>query len=150
MRPNARDVVAQLRDAAGVAGRGYFGHEADRRERRVRREALLDDGLERVELGRPRRRPPRRRRIEIARQRAGGDPVVNDGAAHAEAAGQWRSWKAALPGDAGVRRGYPIRTRASPLEPEEGRIWRVAWSRAHPALSAQVAETRSPVCNSRR
>ena len=87
MRPNARDVVAQLRDAAGVAGRRHFGQEADRRERRVRREALLDDGLERVELGRPRRRPPRRRRIEITRKLAGGDPVVNDAAAHPEPLG---------------------------------------------------------------
>src|SRR5690348_6381587 len=89
---------------------------------RVRREALLDDGLVRVELGRPRRRPSRWRRIEITRELAGGDTVVIDAAAHPRAAGQWRSWKAGLPRDVGVTGGYPIRTRASPLEPEEGRI----------------------------
>jgi len=59
MRPNARDVVSELRNAAGEAGRGRFGHEADRQERGIRREPLVDDGLERVELGRPRPNPPR-------------------------------------------------------------------------------------------
>jgi len=42
-----------------------------------------------------------------------------------------------------------VHTRASPLEPEEGRIWCVASSHAHRALMAQVAGARYPVCKPR-
>src|ERR1019366_1417096 len=80
-------VVAQLRDAARIAGGATLVEEPHRTQRGIGREALIDQRGEWIQLLRAPGRSSRRDRIDLAIELPGRDPVMNGPKADAELLG---------------------------------------------------------------
>ena len=84
-RTHARHIVAHLGDPARIAGGADLVEEADGRELRVGRKALVNDRGKRIEAASPRDGTRRDRRVHVAGELAGREPVIDHAAADAEA-----------------------------------------------------------------
>ena len=95
-RAHAGDVLAHLGDAARVACGADLIVEPHCRELGVRRQSGGDDPGERIELSGSYRILSWWRRLEIARELPGRDPVVHHAAADAETLGDGRLRQAVI------------------------------------------------------